>query len=148
MVELQNLYSPALHLEQLHRVVTGANAKALLTQLKTYSAAGGSPVRWCIGPERGILYLDRRRGTRAVAVLQDFLDNYLGEHPGRLDFVNGCRNVEELASQRNAIGFILPPIEKSSLFPQLICGGRFPRKSFDLCDPNEVRYYLEGRKIR
>lgn len=148
LAELENLYDPALHVERVHRVVTGTNAKNLLMKLQTISVPGGFPVQWCIGTERGVVYLDRNLGHRDISVLQDFLDDYLGEHPGRMDYIVGARNVEELAYQKNAIGFLLPKAEKESMFPDLVSGGIFPRKSFDLCDPNEMRYYLEGRKIK
>ena len=148
LVELENLYDPALHVERVHRLVTGTSAKALLTKLQSICAPGGFPVQWSIGPERGVLYLDRSRGHRAISVLQDFLDDYLGEHPGKLDYVAGATNLEELSTQPGAIGFLLPKAEKEAMFPELITGGVFPRKSFDLCHPNEMRYYLEGRKLK
>ncbi len=148
LVELENLYDPALHVERVHRVVTGTSAKKLLMKLQKISTPGGFPVHWSIGPDRGIVYLDRSLGNRDISVLQDFLDDYLGEHPGRLDYIVGSENVEEMVCQKNAIGFMLPDAEKESMFPDLVSGGIFPRKSFDLCDPNEMRYYLEGRKIK
>ncbi len=148
LVELENLYDPAVHVERVHRVVTGTNAKKLLMKLQQISVPNGFPVKWCIGTEHGVVYLDRQLGQRAISVLQDFLDDYLGEHPGKLDYIVDSRNVEELACQKNAIGFLLPKVEKEFMFPDLIAGGIFPRKSFDLCDPNEMRYYLEGRIIK
>lgn len=148
LVELENLYDPALHVERVHRVITGTHAKNLLSKLQQVCAPDGFPVQWVMGGERGMLYLDRKRGRRAITVLQDFLDDYLGEHPGKLDYVVGSDNVEELTWQNGAIGLIVPKAEKENMFPELQSGGIFPRKSFDLCHPNEMRYYLEGRKIK
>ena len=148
LVELENLYDPALHVERVHRVVKGTNTRNLLYKLQQICSDDGFPVQWVIGEDRGMLYLDRSRGHRAITVLQDFLDDYLGEHPGELDYVVGSDNVEEMTWQNNAIGFIMPKAEKEAMFPELQSGGIFPRKSFDLCDPNEMRYYLEGRRIK
>ena len=148
LVELENIYDPALHVERVHRVVTGTNAKNLLTALQKICAEDGFPVRWCIGSDQGIIYLDCKRGNRAISILQEFLDDYLGEHPGRLEYVSGSNNVEELVWQSHAIGFLMPKAEKEDLFPGLMQDGILPRKSFDLCDPCEMRYYLEGRNIK
>lgn len=148
LAELQNLYDPAVSLDSLQRVVTGTCAKSLLTMLQHSNRTDGRPVKWIMGCERGILYLDRARGTRSADILQDFLDDYLGEHPGKLDFVTGHTNVEELTMQPNAIGFLTPPLRKEAFFPELMSRGCFPRRSFSLGAPNEARYCLEGRRIR
>ena len=53
-----------------------------------------------------------------------------------------------LAKQDKAIGFLLPAMEKSSLFRGVIRDGALPRKTFSMGHSREKRYYLEGRKIR
>lgn len=53
-----------------------------------------------------------------------------------------------LAKQPNAIGFLLPAMEKSQLFRGVIADGILPRKTFSMGHSREKRYYLEGRKIK
>ena len=60
----------------------------------------------------------------------------------------GDAEVTALAQQSNAIGFLLPPMEKHQLFRGVISGGVLPRKTFSMGHAREKRYYLEGRKIR
>ena len=55
---------------------------------------------------------------------------------------------EELAAQENAIGFLLPAMEKSQLFRGVIADGILPRKTFSMGHAREKRYYLEGRTIK
>ena len=53
-----------------------------------------------------------------------------------------------LAAADNAVGFLLPPMAKHSLFRGVIAGGVLPRKTFSMGHAREKRYYLEGRKIK
>ena len=56
--------------------------------------------------------------------------------------------VKELAQKDNAVGFLLPAMEKHQLFRGVISGGVLPRKTFSMGHAREKRYYLEGRKIK
>ena len=56
--------------------------------------------------------------------------------------------VAELAQKENAVGFLLPGMEKHQLFRGVISGGVLPRKTFSMGHAREKRYYLEGRKIK
>ena len=84
----------------------------------------------------------------AVAVLQEFLDRWLAENKGEIDYIHGDAEVTALAQQSNAVGFLLPPMEKHQLFRGVISGGVLPRKTFSMGHAREKRYYLEGRRIR
>lgn len=148
LVELENIHDPSLQFEAIHRVVTKTDSKKLLADLRRFSAPGGYPVRWIIGQDRGILFLDRAGGELAVAALQNFLDQWLAENPGELDYIHGEAEVEDLAEQDGAIGLILPAMEKHELFRGVISRGVLPRKTFSMGLAREKRYYLEGRKIQ
>lgn len=148
LVELENIHDPSLVFEAVHRVVTKTDAKKLLSDLRAISAPDGYPVRWFIGQDHGIIYLDPSRGELAVAVLQSFLDQWLQENPGSLDYVHGDAEVEDLAEQNDAIGLILPAMEKHQLFRGVVSGGILPRKTFSMGHAREKRYYLEGRRIK
>jgi hypothetical protein len=56
--------------------------------------------------------------------------------------------VRQLAQKPNAVGFLLPAMEKHQLFRGVISGGALPRKTFSMGHAREKRYYLEGRKIK
>ena len=52
-----------------------------------------------------------------------------------------------LAAQPNAVGFLVPGMEKIQLFRAVIADGVLPRKTFSMGHAQEKRFYLEGRKI-
>lgn len=149
LVELENIHDEAQVFEPIHRVVTKCDPKALLEALKKEACADeGFEVKWYIGEESGTVCLDKAKSQLAVGVLQGFLDSYLKEHKGEIDYIHDDDALIELAKQPNAIGFLLPAMEKSQLFRGVIADGILPRKTFSMGHSREKRYYLEGRKIK
>ena len=149
LVELENIHDDAQVFEPIHRVVFRTEPEKLLRALEESCCAhGGFPVRWYIGERTGELSLDRTKSELAVGVLQHFLDEYLKEHPGEIDYIHDDDALISLARKENAIGFLLPAMEKSQLFRGVIADGVLPRKTFSMGHSREKRYYLEGRKIR
>jgi len=148
LVELENIHDPSLVFAPIHRIITGVDAQKLLADMGTICAEGGYNVEWVIGDQSGVISLDRSRGELAVAVLQEFLDQWLVENSGEIDYIHGDDEVKALAAQDNAIGFLLPAMEKHQLFRGVISGGALPRKTFSMGHAREKRYYLEGRKIK
>lgn len=148
LVELENIHDEAQVFEPIHRVITHTDPSAMLKALEDWCAPGGFPVEWYIGKDHGIVYLDKARSQLAVGVLQAFLDQYLADHPGEIDYIHGDADLKELAAQDGAIGFLLPAMEKSQLFRGVIADGILPRKTFSMGHAREKRYYLEGRAIK
>jgi hypothetical protein len=148
LVELENIHDPSLVFAPIHRIIENTDTSKLLADLQSICAADGFPVKWVIGSSSGTLYLDKSKGELAVAVLQEFLDKWLSENSGNIDYIHGDEEVTELAQKENAIGFLLPAMEKHQLFRGVISGGALPRKTFSMGHAREKRYYLEGRKIR
>lgn len=148
LVELENIHDPAQQFEPIHRVVMQTDAQKLLRDLETICQPGGYPVTWIMGNERGVLELSRELGELDVAVLQNFLDEWLRENPGVTDYIHGDGEVAELASHENTLGLLLQPMGKSQLFRGVIAGGILPRKTFSMGHAREKRYYLEGRRIK
>ena len=148
LVELENIHDPSLVFAPIHRIILDTDAQKLLADVQSVCAEGGYPVEWVIGEKSGTVYLDKAKGELAVAVLQEFLDNWLSENAGVIDYIHGDEEVKELAKKENAIGFLLPAMEKHQLFRGVISGGALPRKTFSMGHAREKRYYLEGRKIR
>ena len=83
-----------------------------------------------------------------MGALQNFLDGYLSSHPGNIDYIHGEDSLLTLSRQKNAIGFFLPSMEKSQLFPGILADGVLPRKTFSMGHAREKRYYLEAKKIK
>ena len=149
LVELENIHDEAQVFEPIHRVVTACDTKALLRALEEQSCAEeGFEVRWYSGDESGVLHLDPAKSQLAVGVLQGFLDGYLKENRREIDYIHDDDALIALARQENAIGFLLPAMEKSQLFRGVIADGILPRKTFSMGHSREKRYYLEGRKIK
>lgn len=149
LVELENIHDDAQVFEPIHRVVFKTNAKKLLDDLQaTWCAEGGYPVTWFIGEESGTVYLDRSKSQLAVGALQTFLDAWLKENEGEVDYIHDEPDLRELAMKENSIGFLLPAMEKSQLFRGVIADGVLPRKTFSMGHAREKRYYLEGRAIK
>ena len=148
LVELENIHDEALVFEPIHRFVCKTAPEKLLAALEQDCCAeGGYPVQWYIGEKHGTVYLDRTKSELAVGVLQSFLDEYLKEHAGVVDYIHDDDALIALAAQESSIGFLLPAMEKSQLFRGVIADGILPRKTFSMGHSREKRYYLEARVI-
>ncbi len=149
LVELENIHDEAQNFEPIHRVLMQTDPVKLLADLKeTQCADGGFPVQWYMGKESGTIYLDRSKSELAVGALQAFLDDWMKENAAEIDYIHGDDDLRQLAAQDNAIGFLLPAMEKSQLFRGVIADGILPRKTFSMGHAREKRYYLEGRSIK
>jgi len=149
LVELENIHDEAMAFEPIHRIVLNVNPEQLLASLeKDCCAQDGFEVSWYIGEKSGKITLDRSKGELAVGILQGFLDAYLKENGGSIDYIHDDDALIDLAKQENAIGFLLPAMEKSQLFRGVISAGVLPRKTFSMGHAREKRYYLEGRTIK
>lgn len=146
LVELVNIHDPSMHFEPIHRIVTGVDREAMLRDIQRVCGEKGHCVT-CIVDDR---QMELKLGIMAlpVAALQSFLDCWLTDNPGKIDYIHGESEVRRLASAPDAVGFLLPPFEKSSLFRGISRGGSLPRKTFSMGHAREKRYYLEGRKIK
>jgi uncharacterized protein (DUF1015 family) len=148
LVELENIHDDSQVFEPIHRILFHVDGKKLLQDMQVICAEEGFAVEYVMGTERGTLYLDKAKGELAVAVLQEFLDQWMQVNPCEIDYIHGDDEVAELAQKENAIGFLLPSMEKHQLFRGVISGGVLPRKTFSMGHAREKRYYLEGRKIK
>lgn len=147
MVELQNIRDAAQRFEPIHRLLVGVPVRELLDAAAEICAPGGYGVDWCAGKEQGTLFLDRVRGELPVAVLQPFLDSFLREHGGRIDYIHGEETAIELSHGLESLAFLLPAISKEAFFRGIVMDGVLPRKTFSMGHAQEKRYYLECRRI-
>jgi hypothetical protein len=148
-VELENIHDDAQVFEPIHRILTHTNPEKLLSDLRANACAeGGFPVEWYTAEDHGTLYLDRAASQLAVGALQQFLDAWMQTNEAEIDYIHGEPELEALAQQPGAVGFLLHPMKKHELFRGVISGGVLPRKTFSMGHAREKRYYLEGRQIK
>lgn len=151
LAEIVNLHSPALEFEAIHRIVTGVDEKKLVEILDKELELSDKPSEQKIEiVNNGISetkYIHKPCSKLAVGSLQTVLDRVLPELDAKIDYIHGTDVVQKLSMQENAIGFVLPDMEKSELFPTVICDGALPRKTFSMGHAWDKRYYVEARKI-
>ena len=148
LVELENILDPSISFEPIHRVIFDTDPQKLLADMTAISCENGCEIPWCIGEKWGSIRIEVPKGQLPVAVLQNFLDKWLAENAGRIDYIHDTDAVEAFAKQENAIGLLLPVFDKTELFEFGASGKILPRKTFSLGHSREKRYYLEGRKIK
>ena len=154
LVELVNLHDESLEFEPIHRVVFDVQPEKLLDALKAaypgaYEGRGEGhvlPYVWAGG--EGAVTVPKPEAQLAVGTLQQFLDRYLAENGGTVDYIHGADVTEELGRKPGCIGFLLPAMGKDQLFPTVIRDGVLPRKTFSMGEAHDKRFYLEARKIR
>ena len=84
----------------------------------------------------------------AVGTLQAFIDEYLKQFGGEVDYIHGDEVTRELGSKEGNMGFLLPAMGKEQLFKTVMADGVLPRKTFSMGHAQDKRYYVEARKIR
>lgn len=153
LAEVVNLHSPALEFEAIHRVITEVNAEDLLCKMtkalslteqaspeaqKFTLIINGEPREYGIGSPTSNL---------TVGSVQTFLDEYLSENAGKIDYIHGEEVVKSLCKGENTVGILLPSMKKSELFPTVIKDGALPRKTFSMGHAHDKRFYCEARII-
>lgn len=152
LVEVVNLHSPALQFEAIHRIVTRTDVPRLLDSLTAAlclsEEESEQPVTILHGGSTRTLYIHKPTSNLAVGSLQNALDAYFMANTGKIDYIHGTETVERLSRQPGSVGFLLPDLHKSLLFPSVQKDGALPRKTFSMGRAEDKRYYMECRKIR
>ena len=153
LVEIVNLHSPALEFEAIHRVVFNVDVQDLLNSLNDFydiseSECEGQKVTYITKDGQKDIWIKNPKSNITVGSLQIFLDKYLKENGGKIDYIHGEDIVKNLSQEDGNIGFILPVMGKDELFKTVILDGALPRKTFSMGHSYDKRYYLECRKIK
>lgn len=152
LVELVNLHSSALEFEAINRVIFDTDKENLLNELQKYyninKDGNGQKVRVITDNLNEDWYIENPKSNIAVGSIQMFLDEYLKDHKGKIDYIHGEDVTTELGSKEGNVGFIFDAMEKCDLFKTVILDGALPRKTFSMGHANDKRYYLEARKIK
>ena len=173
LVEIENVHDEGIVFEPIHRVLFGVDPEAAIVALKAQLARlNGSAERilcdnreqvnellkttsegvhllpYFHGGKCGLFRVTSPAQQLSVGTLQTAIDAMLKEMPGsEVDYIHGEDVVLELSGRADAVGFLLPAMKKSELFPTVVFDGALPRKTFSMGEANEKRYYLECRKI-
>ena len=153
LVEVVNLHSDALEFEPIHRVVFGVEPAKMIEEFEKYydvsrTPGEGQKVEYVYEGKSETLYIKNPKSNLAVGSLQMFIDSYIKEYGGKVDYIHGDDVTKELGSKPGNIGFLLPPMAKTELFKTVILDGALPRKTFSMGHSYDKRYYLEARKIK
>ncbi|MDR1950562.1 MAG: DUF1015 domain-containing protein [Spirochaetaceae bacterium] len=175
LVEIENLYDPAISFEPIHRLMFNADVEKLLRALAPLPGLRVRPLegdaaklRELVGDRSApqtrlglvtdsrLLLLETEAPGLAAAALQPLLDDFLIPSAGAaIDYIHGEDALFRLAAAPNlpagegrSLGILLPPIRKEGLFETIARSGPLPRKSFSMGESKEKRFYLECRVIK
>ncbi len=157
LCELVNLHDESLVFEAIHRTVFKTDTKKLIAELfneypeakKSISnSASAHNIEIYVNGKIQYFSLENPPYKLTVATLQNFLDKYLTDNAGEIDYIHGEEECIELSKNEGAISFILPSMKKTELFAAVIKDGALPRKTFSMGDADTKRFYTEARKIK
>ena len=138
----------ALVFEAIHRVVFDVDEEDFVKGLKELCGSEGDQ---CF-----TLLYDGREETLAVSnpdsnitvgSVQNYIDRYIAEKGGRVDYIHGEDVVRELCNSAN-VGILLDAMDQRDLFKTVILDGALPRKTFSMGEACDKRFYTEARIIQ
>jgi hypothetical protein len=174
LVEIVNLYDPALTIEPIHRIAFGSGAGLLAERLRELAGPGWdesmdeeTALRQAAGSSDSFCVLHGRpsggqTGSRAAVFTLAGDDTALPQERVEaeiervraesqdltIDYIHGADELLRLTAEHNAVGVAMPGLERELLFPRVVTSGPLPRKMFSMGESFEKRYYLEARRIR
>ena len=152
LVEIVNIHDESMKFEPIYRVMFGVDPSDVINALENYVAkldgnADTQRISYLSEDNCGQLTVEHPQKNLAVATLQDFIDEYLKDHPeAEVDYIHGEKSVKSLI-RNDSIGFLFSGMAKSELFKTVIYDGALPRKTFSMGHAEDKRYYMECRKI-
>ncbi len=154
LAEIVNLHSNALEFEAIHRIITGINADDLLNEMTVALSLSTEPqpdkqaFEWIADGVSRKYFINAPDSNLTVGSVQNFLDKYLRDKGGKIDYIHGEDVVRRLAAGKNSVGILLPDMAKDELFPTVTKDGALPRKTFSMGHAEDKRYYIEARRIK
>lgn len=154
LCELVNLHDASLVFEAIHRVVFNVDGALFMEAFEkefdvSYDAnATGQSFLFIHNGETKKVTVNNPSEYLAVGTVQKFLDRYLTEHSGEVDYIHGEDVVYKLCEDVKNFGIIFDAMDKSDLYKSVICDGALPRKTFSMGDACDKRFYTEARKIK
>jgi len=148
LVELNNVYDPAVSFEAIHRVLFNIDAKAFIDAFKKAAPQGSDyTIQWSTRDESGEIGIKAACIGDMLTIMQEFIDDYIKDTDSVVDYIHGEDSTKKLAQGDRCVGLVLPAMDKSDFFETVEKSGVFPRKSFSVGHAEDKRYYLECRAI-
>ncbi|MDO4619213.1 MAG: DUF1015 domain-containing protein [Lachnospiraceae bacterium] len=154
LVEIVNNHDDALQFEAIHRVLFDVDPEKLLAEFHAFypgtidGEGEGHRIEYVWEGGSGVLTVPSPKMQLEVGTLQTFLDAYLKNNGGEIDYVHDPEVVRRLGSEPKNIGFLLPAMGKEQFFATIMKDGVLPRKTFSMGHAEDKRYYVDARKIR
>lgn len=152
LAEVINLHDPALEFGPINRILFGVDVPQFLRQMEkecdlSYTPCEGQTFEYVVGGQVRRAWVRRPSSNVVTGTVQNFIDEYIQNFSGKVDYVHGNGIVCQLSMQKDNIGFLFPSIRKEELFPTVLLDGRLPRKTFSMGVAEDKRFYLECRRI-
>ena len=138
LVELVNLFDDAVEFHPIHRLVKGIEREAFCDFFSK---------RIKCKRKGNVLYPSLPPRAQTVETVDEAIEEFVRVNGGTIDYIHGEKELVSFASEEDAAGVALSPIEKDGFFDRLKDGGNFPKKTFSVGEGTEKRYYMEGREI-
>ena len=152
LVEFVNLHSDALEFEAIHRVIFDTDVEDLINSLNEYydinEDGNGQKIEIVTENMDKELFISNPKSNIAVGSVQLFLDEYLADHKGKIDYIHGDDVTRDFGKKPGNIGILFDSMKKEDLFKTVIVDGALPRKTFSMGHSHDKRFYLECRKIK
>ena len=152
LVELVNLHSEALEFEPIHRVIFDTDVEKLVNELYKYydinEEGNGEYFELVTENMDKKLYISNPKSNISVGSIQIFLDEYLKENKGKIDYIHGDETTRNMGKAPGNVGILFEAMPKEELFRTVILDGALPRKTFSMGHSYDKRFYLEARKIK
>ena len=154
LVEVVNNHDDALQFEPIHRVLFDVDREKFMAEFKKFypnaheGKGEGHVIEFVWEGVDTFYTVPDPKVQLAVGTLQAFIDQYLKEFGGEVDYIHGDEVTKELGSKKGNMGFLLPAMGKDQLFKTVMSDGVLPRKTFSMGHAQDKRYYVEARKIR
>jgi len=155
LVELQNLHDDGVVFEPIHRILEGAKADDIQKTLEKAWGVSASPFKdpaplhsvVLVRPE-GKFTLIPPEDKLPIVSMTDPMDAFVAEYPEvNIGYVHGEEPVNEAVKAGNAVGLLLPKLDKTRFLETIHAIGTLPRKAFSMGEANEKRFYVEARNI-
>ena len=152
LVEIVNLHSEALEFEPIHRVIFNTDVNTLVEELYKYydinEEGNGEYFELVTKDIDKKLYISNPKSNISVGSIQIFLDEYLKENQGKIDYIHGDETARGMGKEENNVAILFEAMPKEELFRTVILDGALPRKTFSMGHSYDKRFYLESRKIK
>ena len=94
------------------------------------------------------LYISNPKSNISVGSIQMFLDEYLKENKGKIDYIHGDETTRNMGKAPGNVAILFEAMPKEELFRTVILDGALPRKTFSMGHSYDKRFYLEARSIK